>query len=121
MRARVFRNPYVTGGGEAVSELRLQCPYPMQGLRNVLCGKAAQGRRTAKTTSDGQPLFHCECDAGHRFHTDDTGRYYFECDCRSRYAYSVRPTSEGGALTSAGDSVASETDVNHPSVSAGSS
>ncbi len=67
-------------------ELHTPCLVPIDGLLRERCGKNALGRRVAKYTHDGQALCHFECDAGHVFHSDDTCRYYFECDCRPRYA-----------------------------------
>jgi len=70
--------------------LRTTCMVPVDSMRKERCGKPAQGRPTAKATHDGQILSHFECEAGHRFHTDETCRYYFECDCRPRYAQTNR-------------------------------
>ena len=66
--------------------LRTKCMVPVDGLRKERCGKNAQGRQIAKATHDGQVLSHFECEEGHKFHTDETCHYYFECDCRPRYA-----------------------------------
>ena len=66
---------------------------PIDGLLKERCGKDAQGRHISKATHDGQMLSHFECDAGHMFHTDETCRYYFECDCRPRYAQANRSMS----------------------------
>lgn len=63
-----------------------RCMVPIDGSLKERCGKDAQGRHIAKATHDGQVLSHFECRAGHMFHTDETCHYYFECDCRPRYA-----------------------------------
>jgi hypothetical protein len=66
--------------------LHTTCLTPVNGTLKERCGKDAQGRSITKTTHDGQRLSHFECEGGHLFHTDETCQYYFECDCRSRYA-----------------------------------
>lgn len=71
--------------------LRTDCLVPIDELLMQRCGKQAQGRQIAKTTHDGQPLFHFTCEAGHVFHTDETCHYFFECDCRPRYAQAAHP------------------------------
>ncbi|MBS0170198.1 MAG: hypothetical protein JSR62_07550 [Nitrospira sp.] len=66
--------------------IRTACLVPVDSSLSQRCGKSARGRRVAKYTHDGQSLCHFECDAGHVFHSDETCRYYFSCDCRLRYA-----------------------------------
>ena len=72
--------------------LRTACmvPVAVDGSRKKRCGKTAEGRQITKATHDGQVLSHFECEEGHKFHTDETCHYYFECDCRPRYAQAFR-------------------------------
>lgn len=70
--------------------LRGECLVPIDRSLRERCGRQALGRRVATCTHDGQALCHFECEAGHVFHSDETCRYYFECDCRPRYAQADR-------------------------------
>lgn len=66
--------------------LQTTCMVPVDQTLEQRCGKIAHGRQIATCTHDGQPLSHFECEQGHVFHTDATCRYFFDCDCRFRYA-----------------------------------